>query len=323
MPFPDICVEDKVNCPNEWPTLIFQQETCGEATVVLRTLNGSPLELDQNTNEVCLVTRQFYIQAGWDMNVKAEITGNPGEVRVMVNEFDTRMPGMFLGEFVVFQVADESTPEDSSSSGSDEPIAPPGAEESSSSGGAVEDTPLRKAIYRLRCFVEVGINLTNSRGTYQNGGITMAEIRLAIRDKCPEENFLLDCVEFTNTEIAWAIRRPLDLWNDLPPQMPRYRYSAATFPFRYYWLQGAAGELFQMAAYQYERNNLRYAAGNLTVDDKSQGRSYQEFSDKLRQEAYQWILRKKKELNMNQLYGTTNIAAFGNQSLIFDSGFNQ
>jgi hypothetical protein len=323
MPFPDICVEDKVNCPNEWPTLQFQQQTCGKATVTLRNLDGSPFDFDPDAMRVCFVTKQLYTSTRLDMNIVVDITGEPGQVCVDVNEEDTLQPGMFLGEFVVYQTAPGDPEGSSSSNGSEVPIAPPSPPEDSSessSSGAAEEEFEEKVIRRFPCFAEVQINLTNLTGRYTNGGVTIAEIRLAIRDKCPEENFLLDCVEFTDTEIAWAIRRPLDLWNDTPPDLRRFRYTPATFPFRYYWIQGAAGELFQMATYHYERNNLRYAAGNLSVDDKSQRTAYQEFADRLREECYRWMLQKKKELNMSQCYGTTNLQSFGNIPLTLSPG---
>ena len=47
--------------------------------------------------------------------------------------------------------------------------------------------------------------------------LTIPEIRLAMRDKCDADNFLLDDVEFTDTEIAWAIRRRKMLWRTGTP----------------------------------------------------------------------------------------------------------
>ena len=58
MPFPDICVEDQKTCPNEIPTLMFSQFTCGEQTVNLKDIHGKPVVLEDGVHTVCLLAKE-------------------------------------------------------------------------------------------------------------------------------------------------------------------------------------------------------------------------------------------------------------------------
>lgn len=309
MPLPDICVENMAGCPNEWPTLRLQQMASETVTVQLRDYKGHIYELDPLIHTVCLVTKQLYWSDRLDLIVDTTIIDGPeGMVEVSVTEDQVIMPGVFLGEFILF---DTPPTAEGSSSGPEDPQG------SSSSSSLNLDAPTvdlivpAPVLHRFPAYVEVQISVENLDPRYVMGSLTIAELRMGIMDKCAADNFLLDHVQFSDTEIAWAIRRPLDLWNEHPPRVGQF--SPSTFPYRYYWLNGAVGELLSMAGMNEERNRLKYAAANLAVDDKESATAFTKLGQALKQEYFQWMLREKKRINMEKLYGTTNLRAYGNK----------
>jgi hypothetical protein len=132
--------------------------------------------------------------------------------------------------------------------------------------------------------------------------ITVPEIRLSIRDTCPEVNFLIDKVEFETHEIIWAIRQPVDQWNETPP--PVAAYVVTDFPFRYHWTRATVAELLRMAAIWMRRNDLDYSAGGVQVMDTKKWPDYLRFSDMLRKEWTDWMKQKKIEINLSGAYAS-------------------
>ena len=135
----------------------------------------------------------------------------------------------------------------------------------------------------------------------QNTPLSIAEVRLFLMDQCPSDNFLLDDLEFADTEVMAAIRWPVDKWNETPPDVQRF--TQTTCPFRYHWMVGAASQLLRMASHSYARNSLDYAAGGVTVRDKSKSQEYQQMSKDLQAEFITWMGAKKVEINMNLAFG--------------------
>jgi hypothetical protein len=205
--------------------------------------------------------------------------------------------GMYLGELIVYDTAFDLT-----------------GSSTSSSAGPSANILEQQAIFRQAVYVEVAEDLSHIEGG-SLGTISIAEIRLAMRDKCSIDNFLLDTVEYTDTEIAWAIRRPIDYWNATNPRMRRFEYNAANFPFRYYWLEATVAELLRVAGLNYERNDLRYSASGLSVEDKRKAEFYLGVGDKVMKEFQRWVLQTKVSLNKSQAYSTNSLGSFGNNYL--------
>lgn len=328
MPFADICVEDRETCPNEWPVLFYQQETHQTQEVRIRDRHGAPVDISHHA--VCLIAKEEFITQQLYINATAEITDvAEAAVEISLDCEELSRPGLFLGELVVIDTGIPVEEEECDSSSSCESSEDSSAEESSaedsssscdSSECPVEEPPCDNIVYRAPCYVEVSPNLANPSFWSQSWGVlTIAEIRLAIRDKCREDNFLLDNVEFSDTEIAWAIRRPVECWNERLPPL-RTVYTAATFPYRYYWLIGVVGELLQIAAPHYERNRLRYSAAGLSVDDKDKAGFYERAAQKYLDEYRKWVDEKKYSINLGNAYGRTEIASFGNDGYFGRSG---
>lgn len=143
-------------------------------------------------------------------------------------------------------------------------------------------------------YIEISINLMNFNCT---GPLSIAEIRMATRDVCPEMNFLIDTVEFKDEEIAWAIRRPVDYWNEAQPPLIQV-YSAIDFPFRYNWTEGTIAVLLRTVALWLRRNDLDYTAGGVSVADTKKWPEYERMANERWQMYMEWVKNKKMELNI-------------------------
>jgi len=128
------------------------------------------------------------------------------------------------------------------------------------------------------------------------GTITLPEIRLALRDTCPEMNFLLDAKEYDDIELMWAIRRPIEYWNEVPP--PVRIYSMEDFPFRYHWMEAVVGEVMRMVATWMRRNDLDYSAAGLTVADTKKWPDYMKMGMDRLNEYKEFVRQKKIEINI-------------------------
>lgn len=140
----------------------------------------------------------------------------------------------------------------------------------------------------------------------QQGVITLAEIRLIMRDECASQNLLLDDFEFNDSQIMAAIRLPVDKFNET--NQPKTMYTARTFPWRYHWLRAAAGYLFEIAARGYARDHLPYGAGGVSVDDKNKAGVYLQLAKDLLAEWDNFVVQQKIQLNVEGAWGTLRSA---------------
>lgn len=134
------------------------------------------------------------------------------------------------------------------------------------------------------------------------GPITVPEVRLAVRDQCPEANFLIDATDYKVEEIMWAIRRPVEYFNEVPPPVATFRPS--NFPYRYHWMQGTIGELLIMVGTWLRRNDLDYSAGGVTVMDTKKWDFYMNRGKELQKEFKDFAKQKKIEINIQGGYGS-------------------
>jgi len=133
------------------------------------------------------------------------------------------------------------------------------------------------------------------------GPPTLQEIRLHMRDTAIENDLLAD-VEFDDTEIVAAIARPIQQWNETPPDIARH--TCQTFPYRFHWLNATVGELLMTATHHYMRNKMKANAGGLSIDDKAKDRDYIQFAQLYSQEWQRFIITKKSEINLSRCYGS-------------------
>jgi hypothetical protein len=131
--------------------------------------------------------------------------------------------------------------------------------------------------------------------------ITIPEIRLMLREVCPEQNFLLDDYEFDDSQIVACMRLPIDEFNE--KYQPKSNYTMATFPFRFHWLRATTGYLMDIASRGYARDHLPYTAGGVSVDDKNKFGVYANMGQQLLGEWRDFIKNTKLEMNIESGYG--------------------
>lgn len=156
-------------------------------------------------------------------------------------------------------------------------------------------------IYRLPCYVEVAANLQSSEKSYSP--LSIAELRILVRDRSDLDNSFLEEVEFSNTELAMAVRRPVEYWNESRPFMQSKTYTPATFPYRYWWSIGAIGELLRMAAHNLVRNRVPLNAGGVQMDSKARADMYLALSKEYLSKFEQWVYSQKVGLNLQKCWG--------------------
>jgi hypothetical protein len=139
--------------------------------------------------------------------------------------------------------------------------------------------------------------------TKMTGPPSLNEIRLHIRDTAVENDLLMD-VEFDADEIVAAMIRPVQYWNEMSPHLRRYVYNCATFPWRMHWLNGIVAQLLRTAAHFYMRNKLQTKHGGVSADDRNKNNEYMQMSSLYWSEFEEWALRKKVELNADQMFGS-------------------
>jgi hypothetical protein len=147
------------------------------------------------------------------------------------------------------------------------------------------------------------------------GAPSLAEIRLHLRDSDPAESFLLDHIRFDDAEIALAIQRPVQYWNEIPPGVGNY--TTQNFPWRYHWLEAICANLFWMVAEQFRANNLQYSAAGVQVNDQDKEPNYEKAAERRQANWLDFVRRKKSEINLNSAYGGIgstygHISGYGN-----------
>lgn len=133
--------------------------------------------------------------------------------------------------------------------------------------------------------------------------LTISEVRMAVRDQCGEQNILFDSLKFSDDQVVWAIRRPIDEFNSTG--QPETAYTPTTFPgqWRSHWVTGAAGYLMRVASIGDDRDGLTYSAGGVQINDKDVS-FVLKMSQQLIEEWRAWVRSKKVEINVGQAWGT-------------------
>lgn len=135
------------------------------------------------------------------------------------------------------------------------------------------------------------------------GYLTDMDVRLFLRDKDPELNYLLDDYEFTPEELRTAMTLAVDKWNESPPVLTTHMYTTLSFPFRYHLLLGTAANLMYMAGMRYRRNSLTYNIPGGQVADQEKYQQYDAAGQRLSQEYTDWVKIMKRSINIECGFG--------------------
>lgn len=127
------------------------------------------------------------------------------------------------------------------------------------------------------------------------------DVRMWLRDNCPESNTLINDYEFSKEEIVSAMTYCQDYWNELPPYVGNFDYTV--IPFRFHLLQGTCAQLLYMAGHQFRRNALNYSAGGLTVQDQEKAEVYDTAATRLWEQYKAWVQQNKHAINVGMGWG--------------------
>ncbi len=128
------------------------------------------------------------------------------------------------------------------------------------------------------------------------------DVRLFLADD-PEANLLIGDYEFTPQQISRAQELAVAKWNETPPTIPEATFTVESFPWHYNLLKQVTANLLAIAAHGYTRNKLNYNITGGSVNDKAKDGDYLNLAQTYSQEFSQWMMGKKAEINMTQMWG--------------------
>ena len=147
-----------------------------------------------------------------------------------------------------------------------------------------------KLLYQSPRSLEIAPRITSVKRP-----VTVAEVRFNLRDY-PELNTLLNDVEFSDNEIAYCISKPVEIWNEMTPDVGQY--DIADFPWRQQHISATIGHLLVLAGRWYLRNQLAYSSGGLSVDDKNKGPAYIQMGQQAMANFERFCMERKFEANI-------------------------
>jgi len=149
------------------------------------------------------------------------------------------------------------------------------------------------------CYVYVEHSAWYTTGETQAGPPLIADVRLSLRDSDPVLNELIAEYDFDDGEIAFAVTRAVQFWNDQPPHIARAVYSTKNFPFREIWLEGAQLFLFELAEEYYRRNFFQVNAGGVVTDDKNKYQQYNAAWKERFSRFKELVMHRKAQINLS------------------------
>ena len=269
------CAQDSLlHCTNEMQTVKVSQQSNACVTMQVRGSEGEVIDLrdlvpfcegsssqdfEDDALTVHMVVRETWTGALMIVDKEGEIIDySDGTVRFQLTDTDLQYAGIYVGDLVL----------------------------KDNDGNTVHTT-------RFFLSIEPSMDATFSD---LSPALTIAWIRMMVRDTCPEANYLLDELEYSDAEIMMALRNPIDEWNETPPDLGAY--TPRTFPFRNHHAKAAIGELLQMAGLWYLRNHLSYSAGAVAVNDRDKASAYLQLAEAYKEKWSKFIINKKIEINI-------------------------
>ena len=134
------------------------------------------------------------------------------------------------------------------------------------------------------------------------GPPTVYSIRQRLFDLSPDDNELLDEVEFRTDQVMEAMAWPIHTFND---QLPRDggTYISANFPWTNKWADATVGRLLWTAANNFRRNQLNVQGGSIAINDKNREKEYLKEAKELMLSFQSWVGQEKYAKSALNAYG--------------------
>mgnify|MGYP001237385863 FL=1 len=277
-------------CPQDWPLIQLQQGLVQPIRVEVKDIDGTPLTIDTDVPGTVGVDPYVGDSATPPSVMKIVIEDATGidSVRMWLKQYAMdntvlQIEGVYLGAGIFrFNFTGEQT---------------------SRPGLFLADIQMLDAEDNVRFLRKAYVSIEQNTldGLSRNEPLTIAEVRLALRD-CPGANELLDDYEFSTSEIISCIRKPIDYFNEALPRVIHYNYN--NFPFRYNWLEATVACLLKVIAHYYRKNRLPYSAGGVTIDRFNKSAEYQQLADNMWEKYEAWVRATKVGANIEQGFGS-------------------
>jgi len=258
------------------PVLSTMAQAPSKFVVALFDSQNNPVDLSSTDNVIFIAREMTYTDTKY-ISKNCPITDAPnGQITLEFTKYDVPYAGLWEAAFQLRTTADEV-----------------------------------QAEFRIYLELQKGMHYELSS---QNDPITIGEVRMAMFDRCPEDNSFLDDVEFKDTEIVYAIRRTVDMWNEQKPIIRGSQFTMATFPYRYNGTNAAAGQLMLMKGNNLMRNRMPLSTGSGVIDDKERANPYIQMGRDMIKEYKEWIAGEKHRINAENCYGGTrrpNVPIYG------------
>lgn len=251
--------------PYNYSVLMLSQNTAETVTLELKNRSGVTYNFTDG-DTITLYVKEFP-KAGVLALTKTCTVDDDGNVVVTFTASDLDTPGVYWGEFAVIE----------------------------DGGTAVS--------HRIRCYLNIDASIAETNQSYDP--LTIDHLRVCLRDRGAEDNFLLDDVEWSDGEIASAIIRSVGIWNECRPINSNLTYTQITFPYKEHAAEGAIGELLHSAALNLTRNRMPVQTGGVTTDDKARSAIYLELANKYKEQYKIWVISTKASLNAQKAFGTS------------------
>lgn len=129
------------------------------------------------------------------------------------------------------------------------------------------------------------------------------DIRTAVRDTGPNDNYLLARLEWSVGELAEGVVQAIATWNRSWPNVGG-KYSTSNFLDPDALIGGVLGYIYRAAGTNYGRNDLGYAAAGVAVDDKRKADHYLNLAEKFEQGYMNWIKQTKLAISKGGFIGS-------------------
>lgn len=265
MPIPDYAIQKEAT-PAEFVTVMAKQDTPSTHTLIFKNKDGVAIDLS-SVDSVKFIAKSY----AWDSDIyvdkECSITDAiTGTVEVSLTKGDMNYGGVFIAELVALDASSD-------------------------------------ALHRSSLYLNVDLSLQKVDNTF--APLTIPDLRLSLFDRDPNDNCLLEALEFTDSTLAYCLRRPIDIYNELPP-LGSTSYTPDTFPYRANWITGALAEVYKIAARKLIRNEFPVQASGISIDDKQRSQAYVQWGAQLAQEFDMWARERKYHESVNSCFGSTS-----------------
>lgn len=121
-------------------------------------------------------------------------------------------------------------------------------------------------------------------------------VRSQLHDICAEDNRLLESTEIGLGDIASAVERCVQQWNNRAPRLSTY--SGHTFPYPEILREGVIAGVLESICFLLERNRMAYASGGVNVDLERRVDNFRALAQQYQQQWLGGLCQAKNEENV-------------------------